>query len=57
MFHLAHKCLSCMTSGKWRGAEREGRGENLPLFLPAHPTPAEQAVNVEILALRHMQVV
>lgn len=46
-----------MTGGKWRGAEREGRGENLPLFLPAHPTPAAQAINVKILALRHMQVV
>ena len=46
-----------MTGGKWRRAEGEGRGENLPLFLSAHPTPAAQAINVEILALRHMQVV
>lgn len=58
MFNLVHKCLAYITGGKWSGAVGERRGENLPLFLPAHPTPAAQAINVEIWALRrHMSLV
>ena len=48
---FVHKCLACMAGGKSRAGVSEGRGENLPSFLPVHPTPAAQAINVEILAL------
>ena len=40
-----------MAGGKSRAGVSEGRGENLSFFLPVHPIPAAQAINVEILAL------
>ena len=66
LFDMERQVVQCLTwfinvYPAWQAGngeeQREKDGEKISFSLPSHPTPAAQAINVEILELRHMQVV